>query len=510
MKMIKGIGLAALGLALCSLIALSTVSVSAQYGGGSYGGGSRSGGYGGGSRSGGYGGGGRNGGYGGGGRSGGYGGGGYGGGYGGSGYSSLSGVALADGVLFRAPEADNVIGQARLEAAYQGIPGEMSRLSSCRKVSLNRLEAAVKANGGTVTPEMENLAGLEKIDYVFFYPETKDIVIAGPAEGWQPGIEQSEVGIESGRPTLKLADLVVALRAYPADTQPTKLIGCSIDPTQEGLVEMQKFLRTAAQPDVGDAGQLEDYADGIHDALGLQDVNIWGISPKTHFALTLLAADYRMKLIGIGLEEKPVPMTNYVEKSNPQAMAKNALVRWYFQPDYDCVVQTKDGLGIAILGDGVKLVGEDELVASQGKRFATGKANKASRSYTKSFTEQFSKIAAALPVYADLRNLIDMSVVAAWLQKEDIYTKAGWAMDFFGNEESYSVETVQPIEKAETAVNIISHGKSTVSFPVGGGVMIEPATALSAEHLIADQDGKVEQKKAETAETVKSDIWWWD
>ena len=63
---------------------------------------------------------------------------------------------------------------------------------------------------------------------------------------------------------------------------------------------------------------------------------------------------------------------------------------------------------------GVNLVGENELVTSDGSRTADqGKANKASRIYTKSFTEHFPKIAEKVPVYASLRNLIDMSVVAA-------------------------------------------------------------------------------------------------
>ena len=112
----------AVGFALFSMIALSAAAVSAQYGGGYGGGGSyggRSGGYGGGSyggRSGGYGGGGY------GGRSGGYGGGGYGGG---TGYTPLSGVALADGVLFKASDEENIVDRARQEAAYRGIPGEM-------------------------------------------------------------------------------------------------------------------------------------------------------------------------------------------------------------------------------------------------------------------------------------------------------------------------------------------------------------------------------------------------
>ena len=31
---------------------------------------------------------------------------------------------------------------------------------------------------------MQFLAGLTRVRYVFYYPETKDIVLAGPAEGW--------------------------------------------------------------------------------------------------------------------------------------------------------------------------------------------------------------------------------------------------------------------------------------------------------------------------------------
>ena len=33
---------------------------------------------------------------------------------------------------------------------------------------------------------MLNLAGLTRLEYVFCMPDTKDIVIAGPAEGWAP------------------------------------------------------------------------------------------------------------------------------------------------------------------------------------------------------------------------------------------------------------------------------------------------------------------------------------
>ena len=41
--------------------------------------------------------------------------------------------------------------------------------------------------------------------------------------------------------------------------------------------------------------------------------------PKTHFAQVLVEADYRMKLIGIGLEQPPVRMVSYVDRANPAA-----------------------------------------------------------------------------------------------------------------------------------------------------------------------------------------------
>ena len=45
------------------------------------------------------------------------------------------------------------------------------------------------ANGRKPTDEMRFLAGLTRVQNIFLYPETGDIVIAGPAEGWvhRPG-----------------------------------------------------------------------------------------------------------------------------------------------------------------------------------------------------------------------------------------------------------------------------------------------------------------------------------
>ena len=59
---------------------------------------------------------------------------------------------------------------------------------------------------------MMNLAGLKRVSHIFVYPETRDIVIAGPAAGWTTGAEGRSVSETDGSPILQLDDLVVALR----------------------------------------------------------------------------------------------------------------------------------------------------------------------------------------------------------------------------------------------------------------------------------------------------------
>lgn len=84
------------------------------------------------------------------------------------------------------------------------------------KVSLVRLERAIAELLETDKPipeSMQYLAGLQRIDFVFVFPETKDLVIAGPAEAFAPdatGRVVSVGSVGSGRPVLRLDDLLVA------------------------------------------------------------------------------------------------------------------------------------------------------------------------------------------------------------------------------------------------------------------------------------------------------------
>ena len=103
----------------------------------------------------------------------------------------------------------------RASAAKAALGPRLAALSRLRKVSLNRLEQAILDHQGMLTDEMRYLAGLLRVRYVFYYPDSKDIVLAGPAEGWVTDLTGRIVGLTSGRPVVQLQDLVVALRAFP-------------------------------------------------------------------------------------------------------------------------------------------------------------------------------------------------------------------------------------------------------------------------------------------------------
>ncbi len=424
--------------------------------------------------------------------------------------SPIAGIDVdAQGVL-RVRQFDPRLAQQRLAAARANQDANVMQPSKLRKVSLNRLEAAIAAQleaGQPLTDEMKALAGLTRVTYVFYYPETKDIVVAGPAEGFFADPTERLIGMETGQPVVLLEDLVTALRAFAPGQQPTSIISVSIDPTQEGLQQMNRFLasvRSRLQP--SDAQRL---AMGLKENLGLQTVTFTGIPTTTHFARVLVEADYRMKLIGIGLERLPVQMKSYVERANPSAVAANAMERWYFQPNYDGIAVSEDGLAMKIKERGVQLVGENERVAG-GQRVASGRVNKASQAFCQDFTKLFPEIAKKVRIYAELQQLIDVAIAAAYIQEQDFYTQSDWNMPLLADESKFSVETYHAPEQVETAVNAIWRG-NTLMTPLGGGVQMKPRLALSKEHVVVDTAGENQQVKQSAGPANLSEgQWWWD
>jgi hypothetical protein len=444
-----------------------------------------------------------------------------GGGMGGGGMGGAMGAAGividANGVLRTQIVTGAGLSAERLKAAVASLPADLQTKSPLRKVAISRLEAEVAkaaATGRGIPDELVKMAGLTRVQYVFIYPAVGsgpdaipgEVVIAGPAEPWVTDPAGRVVGIASGSPTILLEDLATAIRAFPPGQPTDRAIGCSIDPTQEGLAAMQAFLRKLGR--VNPKASAADIVHGMRESLGPQRIRIDGVSPASHFAQVMVEADYRMKLIGIGLEKPPVKMNTWIELTSAGGVAANALQRWYFVPDYQCIRVSEDDLAIELVGRGVKLVGADEAVLPDGRRMTADRSDRSSKTFTETFTRKYPDIAARNPVYAQLRTLIDLAVVAAFLQEHDAYGRTQWDAAALRDEQICAVERFQAPTVVEPAINAVWRGSRLLT-PIGGGVTLQPRMALDSPNLLMDEKGTVAAARGDKL-SVPAGRWWWD
>lgn len=391
--------------------------------------------------------------------------------------------------------------------------------SELRKISLTRLEKAAQtlaAQGKPVDATMRNMAGIYEIKYLMMFPETGDIVIAGPAGPWEMNEENRPVNAETGKPVLQLDDLVVCLRnAWENNGK----FGCSITPRKDNLVSTKQFLASTKL-------KGKRWAEGIRDALGQQDVEVFGIDSQTHAARVLVEADYRMKLLGMGLETTIPGVPSYLDRIKLNADGSTQpmdVVRWWFTLNYDDIVADSDRTTFTFNGTGVKVLSENEFISDAGDRIHTGKSNGPTEGFARDFTKHFDELAAKYPVYRQLKNVFDLALVANLIRDQDLPGKTEWHRTFFGSEDSgnpdrltYQVRKDRTATQVDSVLNdkILKFRKNSSTIKhhivgVSGGISYNVHDIISTG-LKADVDG-VLAKKSKLAKPEATEVaWWWD
>lgn len=418
--------------------------------------------------------------------------------------NQVGGISIdAAGVVGEPVEKSKELLLNDLRKTVKGAPSDMNVPTEMRKISLRGLLAAVddahRNNLGQLPDEVRFLAGLQRIEYVLVYPELNDIVLAGPGEGWTVDDDANVVGITTGRPVLRFDDLLVAFRTVEAAR--TEGISCSIDPTQQGLQNLNNLLTKLRSSRVDPRGAEKQ----MRAAFGPQQVTFTGVPATSHFARVLIAADYRMKRIAMQLSPSPVrKLPSYVSliKNSPGQARANP--RWWLACNYEPVAKSADNLVWQIRGQGVKAMTEDELVSQSGERTATGKTSPAAAKWAELMTAHYDELSAQDKVFAKLRNIMDMCVVAALIERHGLRDLAG--CDLAMLYDSSSDIKVEEWNAAKTISPQFSFVRSRAGLIVtaSGGVQVESWDVADNATVVASVS------KVHTSAKGKSGRWWWN
>ena len=391
---------------------------------------------------------------------------------------------------------------------------DMRAKSSLRLVSLTRLEkelAKKLAEGRSVPETMQHLAGLTQVRYVFVYPDTQEVVIAGPAEGWKYDVTGRAVAHESGRPSLFLDDLVTVLRTF--SPRGAGYFNCQILPREEGLRRIQQFVQDSNSRGPIDASQVSAWTKRLQQELGLQDVDINGVPVESRIAQVIFEADYRLKLIGIGKLHAGHGIPSYFDilpKVGAVKTQKMDALRWWLSMKYDAVTHSPDRNVFQIEGSAVLCQSENEKISAQGQRVHTGTSEAANKIFAESFTDHYSELAADDPVFADLQNIFDLSLVAALLSDNRVPDRVGWDLGVFAAGGAYQPATFQPPKTIQSVVNHRVYNGKDIVVQVAGGVDGRMRNVLQDRNVFREAGALASEKSKGRAPQLPEGRWWWD
>ncbi|MBN1851325.1 MAG: DUF1598 domain-containing protein [Pirellulales bacterium] len=410
----------------------------------------------------------------------------------------IGGVCIdGEGVLSNLSASESARLQKVRQQALAAVPGDLSTFTDLRFVSLGRLAKMAeqsRRSGKPLPEEVQFMAGLQRIRYLLVLPESHDLVLAGPAEGWKVDALGNIVGTTTGRPVLLMDDLIVALNTY---SKSGGIATCSIDPTQDGLQRLSTLAKQLRPSDASEA-----VARRLEETLGPQNITIHGVDATSHFARVMIAADFRMKRLAMGFEPSPIPgLPSYLEmvRPGPSGM-NNMLPRWWLGPKYDALQTDGEELVWEICGQGVQCLSEEDFVTADGQKTRTGKANPQIERWAQLMTQKYSELSDHDSTFGQVRNLMDLAVISALIWHKNLEAKTGVDLSLLASMELS--ERFHAPQFVATKVTFIKKGRNRI-FSASGGVDVSPWKALTLARSKPDIIAIRSQGTPETGH------WWW-
>ena len=395
------------------------------------------------------------------------------------GVPAVPGVYIEQDGNVRSREVDQSKQLAALRARAKSV-GQAAKDAKLAFVSLPKsfsdAKAAIDA-GKPVPDDVRYLGGLTQIQFVFVYPEEKDLVIAGPAEpvvAHDGGVYAS--GKLTGRPVMQLDDLVAALRT--ANDPKGRTFGCRIDPNPKSLeiskAVMEKYARKSRR----------ERMDAMARELGPQKVSIFGTAPDTRLAFVCVAADYKLKRFAMGLEPAAAQASGV---GHAVDNSRSAMNRFWFETSFE-------PLRVSPAGDAFEFRGPRLKVQAGAFDFDPRGATKTATEFAKRFNDRVAALAVAEPLVAELQNIADLSLLATLIRHDRLDRRAGWDASWLLDNRAY------PLPRRPAPVTADTLVAATAGSIAAGGVLFSTAPWVSDESRQRDEKGELSASRKQAHE----------
>lgn len=370
--------------------------------------------------------------------------------------------------------------------------------SGLRTVSLKQLDRALAGalrQGLPPTTEMARLAGLARIEYVRIDVANEDVLLAGPASA------------RRNAPGFELQDLAVIAARINSQTSP---LGCSIEPTNDGLRAAQQYLQGN-----GVVNQLAKnprmVVEQMQSKIGPHQVKVFGLPANTGTAIALVDADEHMKKLGFGTVATQVQVDSYFDHLAKQnKVPDQSMIRWWFSYADEPIRTNPQQTVFQLPEQCAAVLSEQQWITQQG-RAPTGGQDKAADAFAAGITEKLDDLRLAHPSYARLNAVFELGLaLQIAIESTGQPNLEAWlpTLCSLGMHAPETNTRPQSVEGLTTWKKLPS---GTVVAVVSGGVKLDPTAvankdAWETDRFLASSVIPMQPDR----QTTSHGAWWWD
>jgi hypothetical protein len=242
-------------------------------------------------------------------------------------------------------------------------------------------------------------------------------------------------------------------------------------------------------------------------AVGPQTITLTGVSPESHFAQVLVAADWQMKRLGMGLVPSPVDgLTSYLELLNdgPDLNPRTPLPRWWIAYGEQPVERDAERLGWRISRPGIQVRTAAGRLEPDGQIATQIESDPTAKKWAEAMTAKYDQLAIAEPVFGQLRGCMDLALVTAIIASGDLLTHVNLELPMLLDGTRLQLAAHRLPKNVASHGSALKRGRSWV-VSVSGGVELDVPRVVNSAELQFD----VQEVRLQTSPNHVNS-WWWD